>query len=453
MNTDDSIHVACAITNEHSFAKTGESQISPIRPSLVDQTESENDSDFVDNIVEHQDPVKLNSHHDSPIGVGARGDVALPFLSTSVPGRFPSFPLLSGTSSSEVALASNAGREVAVPVSYPNTPPRAPSLNDQCLFTGFNVTDGASAGLLRGIRSPGNESPKRDVGNNFFTATGALSNFAVDSDCISVPSRRYQELVESGATQIKHITHLNQLLVESHAQQEFLVYKREEMATYCKKKCIELKELFESKLDEQQLQSDSALQALRINLVSANRSGEAVDGERRKAIKAAEAAIEERDKVVLEIRALRLGMHIGVPTYKVFTPEEQDSGESNKFGSAGSHAIGAVKHGQEFAAATSVGTFVPTDPSVTYQHVGRNAAATSVGPSNCKTVGESPFSFSKSYACHANADTMDDFFSKLVVKGGSSTMLHPTATAQSFGPSIVNKGASTSYMTVTEPNP
>ncbi len=401
MNTDDSIHVACAITNENSFAKTGESQISPIRPSLVDQTESENDSDFVDNIVEYQDPVKLNSHHDSPIGVGARGDVALPVLSTGVsgrfpsfpilstgePGRFPSFPLLSGSSSSEVALASNAGREVAVPVSYPNTPPRAPSLNDQFLFTGFNVTDGVPAGLLRGIRSPGSESPKRDVGNNFFTATGALSNFAVDSECISVPSRRYQELVESGATQIKHITHLNQLLVESHAQQEFLVYKREEMATYCKKKCIELKELFESKLNEQELQSNSALQALRINLVSANRLGEAVDGERRKAIKAAEAAIEERDKVVLEIRALRLGMHIGVPTYKVFIPEEQDSGESNKFGSAGSNAIGSIKHGQEFAAATSVGTFVPTDPSVPYQHVGRNAAATSVGPSNGKTAG------------------------------------------------------------------
>ena len=225
------------------------------------------------------------------------------------------------------------------------------------------------------------------------------------------------------------------------------------MATFCKKKCIELKELFESKLDEQQLQSDSALQALRIDLVSADRSGEAVDGERRKAIKAAEAAIEERDKVVLETRALRLGLHVGVPTYKVFTPEEQDSGESNKFGSAGSNAIGSIKHGQEFAAATSVGTFVPTDPSVTYQHVGRNAAATSVGPSNCKTVGESPFSFSKSYVRHTNADTMDDFFSKLVVKGGSSTMLHPTATAQSFGPSIVNKGASTGYMTVTEPNP
>ena len=149
--------------------------------------------------------------------------------------------------------------------------------------------------------------------------------------------------------------------MESRTEQEFLVSKREEMATYCRAKCLELKALFEIKLDEQESTSNSALQALRVNLVSANRLGEAVDGERLNAIKAAQAAIDERDKIVLEIKALRLGMHGSASNFKVYTPEEQDSGESNKFGSAGSNAIGSIKHCYEHAAATSADAYTPTE--------------------------------------------------------------------------------------------
>ena len=91
MNTDDSIHVACAITNEHSFAKTGESQISPIRPSIVDQTESDGECSDIIGATEFynvsSNMVKLNSHHDSPVSVGKAEDVSRPDLSAGVPSR------------------------------------------------------------------------------------------------------------------------------------------------------------------------------------------------------------------------------------------------------------------------------------------------------------------------------------------------------------------------------
>ncbi len=167
MNTDDSIHVACAI---HSFAKTGESQISPIRPRIADQTESDGEcSDIIEasefyNVGPNM--VKLNSQHDSPVSVGKGEGVSRPDLSAGVPGRIPVFPMLCGTSRREIALASNLGTVIAVPESYPNTPPSAPSFNNMPLFAGFNVDNGASAGLLNGSRSPGIESPKHDAGNN-----------------------------------------------------------------------------------------------------------------------------------------------------------------------------------------------------------------------------------------------------------------------------------------------
>ena len=456
MNTDDSIHVACANTNDHSFAKTGESLISPIRPSLVDQTESDGECSDVVGAVEFYisgpNNVKLNSNHDSPVSVGKGEDVSRPDLGAGAPGKIPVFPMLCGTSRREIALASNLGTAIAVPVSYPNTPPRASSFNNMPLFAGFNVNDGASAGLLNGSRSPGNVSPKHDAGNNRFSTTGAQFNFAVESGFVSVPSRTYHELVESGATQLKHIQHLQHILVESRSEQEFLMNKREEMATYCKSKCLELKALFESKLDEQRSNSDSALQALRISLASANRLGEVVDGERIIAMKAAQAAIDERDKVVLEIRALRLGLHVGTTNFKVYTPEEQDSGESNKFGSAGSNAIGSTKQSQGYAAATSADIFVDESGN------GRKATATPADPFMNRHfpnhhIGESPYSFNKLFAPHPNLDTMPDFFAKLTVESESSTMLHPTTSPHSYGPSIINRGASISYMTVTEPNP
>ncbi len=222
----------------------------------------------------------------------------------------------------------------------------------------------------------------------------------MESGFISVPSRTYHELVESGATQFKHIQHLQHLLVESRTEQEFLVSKREEMATYCRAKCLELKALFEIKFDEQESTSNSALQA------SANRLGEAVDGERLNAIKAAQAAIDERDKIVLEIKALRLGMHVSTSNFKVYTPEEQDSGESNKFGSAGSNAVGSIKHCYEHAAATSADVFTP-HRNVDGFGIGKNATATSAGPSMNKSIGESPYSFNKLFVPHSNVDTMD----------------------------------------------
>ena len=92
MNTDDSIHVACAI---HSFAKTGESQISPIRPRIADQTESDGECSDVVGAVEFYgsgpNVVKLNSHHDSPVSVGKGEGVSRPDLSAGVPGRVPFF--------------------------------------------------------------------------------------------------------------------------------------------------------------------------------------------------------------------------------------------------------------------------------------------------------------------------------------------------------------------------
>ena len=230
MNTDDSIHVACATPNENSFARTGESLISPIRPGLVDQKES--DGEYSDVVVAVEfynfgpNYAKLNSNHDSPVSVGKGEGVSRPDLSAGAPGGIPVFPMLCGTSSRVVALASNMGSDIAVPVSHPNTPLRAGSFNNVPLFAGFNVNDGASDGLLNGSRTPGNVSQKHDAGNNRLSTTGAQFNFAVESGFISVPSRTYHELVEPGATQLKHIQHLQHMLVESRSEQEFLMNER-----------------------------------------------------------------------------------------------------------------------------------------------------------------------------------------------------------------------------------
>ena len=39
-------------------------------------------------------------------------------------------------------------------------------------------------------------------------------------------------------------------------------------------------------------------------------------------------------------------MQVGAANFKIHSPEEQDSGESNKFGSAGSNAFGSAKQSQ-----------------------------------------------------------------------------------------------------------